>query len=53
MSEYFRIITIVHVLISGQSYEIKLKKLGDLSDFDGQYLRVREICLTLMSSTLE
>ena len=25
---------------SGQSYEIKLKKLGDLSNFKGKYLRV-------------
>ncbi|XP_062601121.1 alpha-globin transcription factor CP2-like [Saccostrea cucullata] len=27
-------------LNQGQSYEIKLKKLGDLSDFQGKYLKV-------------
>lgn len=27
-------------LVLGQSYEIKVKKLGDLSDFQGKLLRV-------------
>ena len=27
-------------LFAGQSYEIKLKRLGDLSEFQGKYLRV-------------
>jgi len=32
------------VLISGQSYEIKLKRLGDLTEYEG-YLRVRLTCV--------
>ena len=30
-------------LFVGQSYEIKLKRLGDLSEFQGKYLRVSSL----------
>ena len=36
--------------IAGQSYEIKLKRLGDLSEFQGKFLRVRCYCLSVFVS---
>ena len=39
LSKTFSLIKMMYVSL-GQSYEIKLKKLGDLTDFQGKYLRV-------------
>lgn len=35
-------------LNQGQPYEIKMKKLGDLSNFRGKLLRVSCVCIILM-----
>ena len=34
----------VHIHSAGQSYEIKLKKIGDLSEYHGKCLRVSDYC---------